>query len=137
MPASGVPTLEKPLDIDIPVKMQNVKRVFSIGALHFEEDLPGSIFHMQLIENGVADWKAKSEEIAVFRTNAGHVTLHDAAFNAGRSVASRNSSPIAFRTFALRTRIRRDGTSRVWSIDSGRETELPLPRVELCNNHSC
>jgi hypothetical protein len=56
----------KPLHIDIPVKMTDVKVVFSIGALSFEGDLPASIFHMQLIENDVEDWKAKSEVIAEF-----------------------------------------------------------------------
>ena len=37
---------EKPLHIDIPVKLSDVKIVFSIGALQFEGDLPASIFHM-------------------------------------------------------------------------------------------
>lgn len=80
----------KPLHIDIPVKMTDVKMVFSIGALSFEGDLPASIFHMQLIENDVDDWKAESEVIAVFHTNAGHVTLHDAAYNADRNIATGN-----------------------------------------------
>jgi hypothetical protein len=80
----------KPLHIDIPVKMTDVKMVFSIGALSFEGDLPASIFHMQPIENDVDDWKAKSEVIAVFHTNAGHVTLHDAAYNADRNIATGN-----------------------------------------------
>jgi hypothetical protein len=38
--------------------MTNVKMVFSVSALSFEGDLPASIFHMQLIENDVEDWKA-------------------------------------------------------------------------------
>ena len=81
---------EKELHIDIPVKLADVKMVFSIGALSFEGDLPASIFHMQLIENDIADWKAKSEAVAVFHTNAGHVTLHDKAYNADRNVATGN-----------------------------------------------
>ena len=82
--------LEKPLHIDIPVKLSNLKTVFSIGALAFEGDLPASIFHLQLIENDIADWNAKSEVIAVFHTNAGHVTLHDTAYNADRNIATGN-----------------------------------------------
>jgi hypothetical protein len=70
-------TIAKPLHIDIPVRLGEVKLVFSIGALTFEGDLPASIFHMQLIENDIADWGARAEVIAVFHTNAGHVTLHD------------------------------------------------------------
>ena len=81
---------EKPLHIDIPVKLAEVKEVFSVGALAFEGDLPASIFHLQLIENDIADWNAKAQVIAVFHTNAGHVTLHDSAYNADRNVATGN-----------------------------------------------
>jgi intracellular sulfur oxidation DsrE/DsrF family protein len=81
---------EQSLHIDIPVKLAEVKMVFSIGALSFEGDLPASIFHLQLIENDIADWNAKSDAIAVFHTNAGHVTLHDNAYNAERNIATGN-----------------------------------------------
>ena len=81
---------ERPLHIDIPVKLSDVKNVFSIGALQFEGDLPAAIFHMQLINNDIADWSATSEIVAVFHTNAGHVTLHDTAYNADRNVATGN-----------------------------------------------
>jgi intracellular sulfur oxidation DsrE/DsrF family protein len=81
---------EKPLHIDIPVKLTDVKMVFSIGTLQFEGDLPASVFHMQLIEDDIANWDAKSEIIAVFHTNAGHVTLHDRAYNADRNIATGN-----------------------------------------------
>jgi len=80
----------KPLHIDIPVKLTDVKTVFSIGALAFEGDLPASIFHLQLIEGDIADWKAASQVVAVFHTNAGHVTLNDNSYNADRNVATGN-----------------------------------------------
>ena len=83
-------TSEKPLHIDIPVKLPDVKMVFSIGDLQFEGDLPASIFHMNLIKDDIADWDAKSEIIAVFHTNAGHVTLHNRAYNADRNIATGN-----------------------------------------------
>jgi len=78
------------LHIDIPVKLTEVKLVFSIAALAFEGDLPASIFHLQLVENDVTNWKARSEVVAVFHTNAGHVTLHDSAYNAERNIATGN-----------------------------------------------
>ena len=81
---------EKPLHIDIPVKLKDVKTVYSVGALTFEGDLPASIFHLQLITNDIADSKAESEVIAVFHTNAGHVMLHDGAYNADRNIATGN-----------------------------------------------
>jgi len=83
-------TSEKPLHIDIPVKRSEVKVAFSVPALMFEGDLPASIFHLQLIENDVANWNAKAEVIAVFHTNAGHVTLNDDAYNTERMVATGN-----------------------------------------------
>jgi len=85
-----MPAPEKPLHIDIPVKLSDVKVVFSVDALAFEGDLPASIFHMQLIKNDIASWNATSEIVTVFHTNAGHVTLHDTAYNADRNIATGN-----------------------------------------------
>ncbi|MBV8683877.1 MAG: DsrE family protein [Caulobacteraceae bacterium] len=82
--------VEKPLHIDIPVKLAEVKEVYSIASLSFEGDLPASIFHMQLIENDIASWSAKSQVIAVFHTNAGHATLKDESYNSDRNVATGN-----------------------------------------------
>jgi intracellular sulfur oxidation DsrE/DsrF family protein len=81
---------QKPLHIDIPVKLERVKLVFSVDALAFEGDLPASLFHLQLIANDIAGWKAEAQVIVVFHTNAGHVTLHDRAYNADRSVTTGN-----------------------------------------------
>jgi intracellular sulfur oxidation DsrE/DsrF family protein len=82
--------VDKPLHIDIPVKLADVKVVFSIGSLMFEGDLPASVFHMGLIEDDSAAWGAKAEVIAVFHTNAGHATLHDQAYNAERNISTGN-----------------------------------------------
>jgi intracellular sulfur oxidation DsrE/DsrF family protein len=85
-----MPTSEKPLHIDIAVKLAEVRVAFSVPALAFEGDLPASIFHLQLIVKDAADWNAKAQIIAVFHTNAGHVTLNDEAYNAERMVATGN-----------------------------------------------
>src|SRR5215471_7148142 len=81
---------EKPLHIDIPVKLSEEKVVFSIGALAFEGDLPASLFHLHLVVTDIAEWKAKAQVVAVFHTNAGHVTFRDRAYNADRNVATGN-----------------------------------------------
>ena len=86
----GIPATEKELHIDIPVQLAEVKEVFSIGALSFEGDLPASIFHLQLIKNDISVWIAKSQVVAVFHTNAGHVTLHDEAYNFDRNITTGN-----------------------------------------------
>ena len=72
------------------MKLAEVKVAFSISALSFEGDLPASIFHLQLITKDVADWNAKARIIAVFHTNAGHVTLHDDSYNTDRMIATGN-----------------------------------------------
>lgn len=81
---------QKVLHIDIPVKLVDVKSVFSIASLSFEGDLPAALFHLQLIVNDISDWKAKSQVIAIFHTNAGHATLHDGAYNAERNIDTGN-----------------------------------------------
>jgi len=53
---------EKPLRIDIPVRLIELRIAFNIADLAFEGDLPASIFHLQLIANDIADWKAKVSE---------------------------------------------------------------------------
>jgi len=78
------------LFIDIPVELREVKSVHSIGGLEFEGDLPAALFHLQLITTDVANWKASSEVVVVFHTNAGHVTLDDAAYNSSRNIANGN-----------------------------------------------
>jgi intracellular sulfur oxidation DsrE/DsrF family protein len=83
-------TSEKPLRIDIPVRLTELRIAFSIADLAFEGDLPASIFHLQLIANDIADWNARAQVIAVFHTNAGHVTLRDESYNAERTVATGN-----------------------------------------------
>jgi intracellular sulfur oxidation DsrE/DsrF family protein len=81
---------EKALHIDIPVKIAEANVVFSIASLSFEGDLPASLFHLQLILIDITDWKAKSSVIAVFHTNAGHVTLHDQAYKTDRNIETGN-----------------------------------------------
>jgi len=83
-------TSEKPLHIDIPVRLPDLRIAFSIADLAFEGDLPASIFHLQLVTNDSADWKAKAQVIAVFHTNAGHVTLTDDSYNAERKMVNGN-----------------------------------------------
>ena len=83
-------TSEKPLRIDIPVRLPELRIAFSIADLAFEGDLPASIFHLQLIAKDVANWNARARVIAVFHTSAGHVALHDQAYNADRMVSTGN-----------------------------------------------
>lgn len=81
---------KKPLHIDIPVRLKEVKIAFHIAGLAFEGDLPASIFHLQLITQDVAESNVKAQIIAVFNTNAGHPILTDKAYNAERMIKTGN-----------------------------------------------
>jgi intracellular sulfur oxidation DsrE/DsrF family protein len=81
---------DKPLHVDIPVKLDDVKVVFSVENLALQGDLPASIIHLQVITSDIANWNATSEVVAVFHTNAGHVTLHDNAYNTERNIKTGN-----------------------------------------------
>src|SRR3954464_5845011 len=83
-------TLEKPLHSDIPATLREFKTAFSVAALAFEGDLPAAIFHLQLITGNIAEWNAKAQVIVVFHSLAGHVTLHDQAYNTDRNIRTGN-----------------------------------------------
>lgn len=85
-----MPATPKPIRIDIPVKLEKIRAVFSVSALSFEGDLPASIFHLQLIKNDIDGWAADSDVVAVFHTNAGHVTLKDESYNSDRNIQTGN-----------------------------------------------
>lgn len=52
--------------------------------------LAGVNFPSSTHHEDVTDWKASSNIIAVFHTNAGHVTLNDDSYNTERMVATGN-----------------------------------------------
>ncbi len=81
---------DKRLHVDIPVKLDDVKAVLSVENLALQGDLPASIIHLQVIASDIANWNATSEVVAVFHTNAGHVTLHDNAYNTERNIKTGN-----------------------------------------------
>jgi len=70
--------------------LKEVQNVFSVESLSFEGDLPAALFHLHLIVDDISNWKAKSQVVAIFHTNAGHVTLHDEAYNPDRNIATGN-----------------------------------------------
>ena len=78
------------LRIDIPVTLGKVRNVFSIASLSFEGDLPAALFHIGLLMDDIARWNAEFEVVAVFHTNAGHVTLHDQSYDSDRNIQTGN-----------------------------------------------
>lgn len=81
---------DQALHIDVPVKLDEVRNVFSIASLSFEGDLPAALFHAGLIVNDIAAWQARSRIVVIFHTNAGHATLHDEAYDRERHISTGN-----------------------------------------------
>ncbi len=82
---------EKPLHIDIPVRLAEVKIVYQYRCFGVRRGSSRfAFFTFSSSKDDIADWNAKGNVIAVFHTNAGHVTLHDSAYNADRGIATGN-----------------------------------------------
>jgi len=85
-----VPSQDQQLHIDIPVQLDEVKVAFSVASLTFEGDMPAVLFHTGIVLKDAAQWQVQADVVVVFHTNAGHVTLDDATYNANRHVAIGN-----------------------------------------------
>ena len=57
---------------------------------HLRATFQRRISHLNLVVNDTHNWNAKSDIVAVFHTNAGHVTLNDNAYNKERTISTGN-----------------------------------------------
>ena len=81
---------DRNLHIDIPAKLDKGNVVFNIDRLALNGDMPIALGHLALLVNDYRELNAKGRIIAVFHTDAGHVTLDDRAYNAARHVTTGN-----------------------------------------------
>jgi intracellular sulfur oxidation DsrE/DsrF family protein len=81
---------DQTLRIDIPVKLETARVVFNIDRVALNGDMPFAIGHLNLLANDLSASNAKGHIIAIFHTNAGHVTLDDKAYNSARHVETGN-----------------------------------------------
>jgi intracellular sulfur oxidation DsrE/DsrF family protein len=81
---------DKPLHIDIPVKLEKANVVLNIDHLAFVGDMPIAIGHLGLLVGDFSADKTKGLIIGLFHTDAGHVTLNDQAYNVARNVTTGN-----------------------------------------------
>jgi intracellular sulfur oxidation DsrE/DsrF family protein len=82
---------DRNLDIDIPAKLDNEANVvFNIDRLALNGDMPFTLGHLELLVNDYRELNNKGRIIAIFHTDAGHVTLDDTAYNAARHVTTGN-----------------------------------------------
>jgi hypothetical protein len=80
---------EKPLRIDVPVKLSDVKVVFSIGALAFEGDLAASIFTCSSSRT-TSRAGARPRRLSQSSIQMPGMYFHDTAYNADRNIATGN-----------------------------------------------
>jgi intracellular sulfur oxidation DsrE/DsrF family protein len=79
------------LHIDIPAKLDKEANVaFNIDRLALNGDMPIALGHLELLVNDFRELDTKGRIIAIFHTDAGHVTLDDRAYNAARHVTTGN-----------------------------------------------
>ena len=82
---------DRNLHIDIPATLDKEADVaFNIDRLALNGDMPIALGHLALLVNDYRELNAKGRIIAVFHTDAGHVTLDDRAYNAARPVTTGN-----------------------------------------------
>ena len=82
---------DRNLHIDIPAKLDKEAHVaFNIDRLALNGDMPIALGHLELLVNDYRELNAKGRIIAIFHTDAGHVTLDDRAYNAARHVTTGN-----------------------------------------------
>ena len=82
---------DRNLHIDIPAKLDKEANVaFNIDRLALNGDMPIALGHLELLVNDYRELNTKGRIIAIFHTDAGHVTLDDRAYNAARHVTTGN-----------------------------------------------
>jgi intracellular sulfur oxidation DsrE/DsrF family protein len=82
---------DRKLRIDIPAKLEKEANVvFNIDRLALNGDMPIALGHLELLVNDFRELNNKGRIIAIFHTDAGHVTLDDTAYNAARHVTTGN-----------------------------------------------
>ena len=82
---------DRNLHIDIPATLNKEADVaFNVDRLAFNGDMPIALGHLELLVNDYRELTANGRIIAIFHTDAGHVTLDDRAYNAARHVTTGN-----------------------------------------------
>jgi intracellular sulfur oxidation DsrE/DsrF family protein len=82
---------DRNLHIDIPAKLDKEANVaFNIDHLALNGDMPIALGHLEILVNDYRELNTKGRIIAIFHTDAGHVTLDDRAYNAARHVTTGN-----------------------------------------------
>jgi hypothetical protein len=79
------------LRIDIPVNLSEVTGTSSASPRFRSRAIfPPPLFHLELLMDDASNWQAMAQVVAIFHTNAGHMTLHDQSYNKDRNIETGN-----------------------------------------------
>jgi intracellular sulfur oxidation DsrE/DsrF family protein len=81
---------DNPIRVDIPVKLEEPKVVFTMDHLAFFGDQPSGMRYMHLLAQRLKEWGTKGHIIGLFYGDATYMVLNDKAYNAYRNVATGN-----------------------------------------------
>ena len=79
-----------PIRVDIPVKLEEAKVVFSMDHLAFSGDLPSGMKYMHLLAGRLKESGTRGHIVGVFYGDATYMVLNDKAYNAYRNVSTGN-----------------------------------------------
>src|SRR3954447_20071786 len=86
------------LQIDIPVVLERAMVVYNIDHLLLWGDASFAVVHMRLLMEHFHENGTNGDLIAIFHSDAGHVTLDDQAYNSARVVSTGNPFKAAIAT---------------------------------------
>ncbi len=81
---------ERPIRIDIPVKLEQPKVLFNMDHLAFQGDYPVGMKYMHLFVQRLKETGTRGHVVAVFHGAAAYMTLNDKAYDAHRKVSTGN-----------------------------------------------
>jgi intracellular sulfur oxidation DsrE/DsrF family protein len=86
----GQDRAERPLHIDVPVRLETANVVFDIGHAVYAGDMPYVIGDHNLLAGDYAKDNTKGHIIAVLHGDAAYIVLNDDAYNINRHVETGN-----------------------------------------------
>jgi intracellular sulfur oxidation DsrE/DsrF family protein len=83
-------TVDQPLHIDIPTKLEKANVVVDFGHAVFNGDMPFALGDINLLATDFRDWNTKSQIVMIFHGDAAYMILNDETYNSNRHVATGN-----------------------------------------------
>jgi len=84
-------TVDEPLHIDIPTKLEKANVAVDFGhAVFAAPHIPFALGDINLLATDVRDWNAKGQIVVIFHGDAAYIVLNDESYNAKRNLTTGN-----------------------------------------------